>query len=233
MWLAVYVWNVGSVTNLTRASIPRKFDEEKISVAVGSISWESNSLLEWTKHKFQLRFNETISASYVCEILHKNNLSLKTWKTSHPDKGNRQVLWRIECHQLGLLQFGFLDELAIDNREVFVPRWIQKGFKDFYTGFSVWIFDGAKIHCHPLVALVLSVSRNFSDFLPPYKPFFNPVEIIFGLAKKHIQKKILGALELLVNEEFTEMRNLSCTKNFKSSGYFMSQGVKQLGSKFV
>lgn len=51
---------------------------------------------------------------------------------------------------------------------------------------SVWILDGAKIHCHPSIIRYLRSLGILPIFLPPYTPFFNPIEIIFGVVKKHL-----------------------------------------------
>lgn len=87
---------------------------------------------------------------------------------------------------------------------------------------SVWILDGAKIHCHPGIVRYLRSLGIFPIFLPPYTPFFNPIEVIFGLIKKHLKKKHAGSsknMEALINEELTQMKDFSSTKIFKSCGY--------------
>lgn len=90
---------------------------------------------------------------------------------------------------------------------------------------SVWILDGARIHCHASIIRYLRSLGIIPIFLPPYSPFFNPIEIIFGIVKKHLKKKHAGSsneMEVLVNEEFTKMKSFSCTKIFKSCGYVSS-----------
>lgn len=90
---------------------------------------------------------------------------------------------------------------------------------------SVWILDGAKIHCHPSIIRYFRSIGIFLIFLPAYAPFFNPIEYVFGYVKKHLKKKHAGSknnMEVLVNEEFTRMREFSCTKLFKKCGYVMS-----------
>lgn len=93
---------------------------------------------------------------------------------------------------------------------------------------SIWILDGAKIHCYPSIIRYLRSLGILPIFLPPYCPFFNPIEIIFGLVKKHLKKKRAGStgssqnMETLINEELDQMRHFACTKIFKSCGYTMS-----------
>lgn len=90
---------------------------------------------------------------------------------------------------------------------------------------SVWILDGAKIHCHaPIIRYFRSIGIN-PIFLPPYTPFFNPIEIVFGIVKKHLKKKFARStnnMEFEVNAEFTKMSNFNCTSIFKSCGYIAS-----------
>lgn len=90
---------------------------------------------------------------------------------------------------------------------------------------SVWILDGAKIHCHPSIVRYLRSLGIIPIFLPAYTPFFNPIEYVFGFVKKHLKRKSAGSknnMEILVNEEFTRMREFRCTKIFKKCGYLMS-----------
>lgn len=90
---------------------------------------------------------------------------------------------------------------------------------------SVWILDGARIHCHPSIVRYFQSLGIFLIFLPPYTPFFNPIEVIFGLMNKHLKRKHAGSskdMEILINEELTKMGWYNCTNIFKSCGYTMS-----------
>lgn len=90
---------------------------------------------------------------------------------------------------------------------------------------SVWILDGARIHCHPSIVRYFRSIGIILIFLPPYTPFFNPIEYVFGYVKKHLKRKSAESrnnMETLVNEEFTQMRNFPCTKIFKKCGYVMN-----------
>ena len=53
-----------------------------------------------------------------------------------------------------------------------------------YPGrYSVWILDGASIHCDKYITYFLRSLGIYTIFLPAYCPFFNPIEIIFGNMK--------------------------------------------------
>ncbi|XP_037027831.1 uncharacterized protein LOC119068368 [Bradysia coprophila] len=109
---------------------------------------------------------------------------------------------------------------------------------------SVWILDGAKIHCHASIIRYLRSLGIVPIFLPAYTPFFNPIEYVFGYVKKHLKRQNAGSrnnMDILVNEEFTRMRQFPCTKIFKKCGYVLSgkfdpdtayqQNVKDFGFK--
>lgn len=60
---------------------------------------------------------------------------------------------------------------------------------EIYPGtHSIWIMDGARIHCDPNTIYYLRSLGIFPIFLPAYTPYYNPIEIIFGIIKKRMQK---------------------------------------------
>lgn len=92
-----------------------------------------------------------------------------------------------------------------------------------YPGFnSVWIMDGARIHCDANIIRFLRSIGIIPIFLPAYCPFFNPIEIVFGRIKEdmkrhHIQHK-LPLTE--VCESLNRFKSFPCTKIFNHCGYF-------------
>lgn len=94
-----------------------------------------------------------------------------------------------------------------------------------YPGYnSVWIMDGARIHCDPNIILYLRSIGIIPVFLPPYCPFFNPVEIIFGIAKSRIRKMYPensnANMSHLALETFMGLEHHDCTRLYKKCGYF-------------
>jgi hypothetical protein len=53
---------------------------------------------------------------------------------------------------------------------------------------SVWILDSARIHCDSNLVLYFRSLGIVPIFLPAYCPFYNPIEIVFGLVKKSLQR---------------------------------------------
>lgn len=233
--------------------------------------------------KFERHFGITISASYVCKILHENNFSWKTLEIRAiqiKDHGMENFFYELNSIEWHFTNLVFLDEVSVDNHGLVrskgygivgkklifrgefnrKPRMSllcfldQNGiletyqtegtfsrlkFFDCLKNFAlsgtchvypgkhiVWILDGgARIHCHPAIVRYLRSIGIIPIFLPAYTPFFNPIEIVFGIIKKHLKKtftKSTTNMEFQVNAEFTKMRNFDCTLIFKKCGYVMS-----------
>ena len=68
-------------------------------------------------------------------------------------------------------------------------QFAESGLVNPYPGrSSVWIMDGARIHCHPKIIAYLRSRGIIPLFLPAYCPFFNPIEIVFGLIKRRMRE---------------------------------------------
>lgn len=91
---------------------------------------------------------------------------------------------------------------------------------------SVWIMDGATIHTDPNIILYLRSLGIIPIFLPAYAPFFNPIEIVFGLVKKLLKqlfrensgKNVLYCIALAMKL----MQRKSCKQIFKKCGYIVN-----------
>ena len=60
---------------------------------------------------------------------------------------------------------------------------------DVYPGRnSIWIMDGARIHCNSELIEWLRNRGIFVIFLPPYCPFYNPIEMFFGTIKRALRR---------------------------------------------
>lgn len=90
---------------------------------------------------------------------------------------------------------------------------------------SVWIFDGARIHCHYSIIDYLRDLGIIPIFLPAYCPFYNPIEIVFGLIKKRLRKRYLEGqvkkddLPVVISTILKEFRNFDMKKLFQKCGY--------------
>ena len=94
---------------------------------------------------------------------------------------------------------------------------------------SVWILDGAKIHCHPNIVQILREAGIVPIFLPPYCPFWNPIEIFFGIVKRKLRRSYAEGklkpkeLEGFVNDVMFDFIGEDFTNLFAHCGY---EGVR-------
>jgi hypothetical protein len=88
---------------------------------------------------------------------------------------------------------------------------------------SVWIMDGASIHCNrDLVHLFRSLGV-FVIYLPAYCPFFNPIELVFGLMKRKMRRNMVEGsskpMETLVAETLMHFTPFDARTIFRKCGY--------------
>lgn len=96
-----------------------------------------------------------------------------------------------------------------------------------YPGFhSVWILDGARIHCNSNIIRYLRSIGIIPMFLPPYCPFFNPIVLIFGLIKSHLRRHHRENESVMheVCEAMNSIKIYPCQKIFENCGY-LPRGV--------
>eukprot|EP00733_Pompholyxophrys_punicea_P002042 Pompholyxophrys_punicea_v1_NODE_1332_length_784_cov_12.840878.p1 type:complete len:190 gc:universal NODE_1332_length_784_cov_12.840878:648-79(-) len=88
---------------------------------------------------------------------------------------------------------------------------------------SVWILDGAAIHCDKAMIEYFYSRGIIALFLPAYCPFFNPIEIVFGKIKfrtHSIYRDQLRGQELLVLlNVLKEFASYDATNIFELCGY--------------
>lgn len=280
-WITRYEEN-NSVSRKSNIRTPRKFEKPMIDWLLELYNKNPILYLDEAKEKFQSKFGISISVSYICKILHANNMSWKTLEVRAMQIKSSEIdffFYELEAIDWCYSNLVFLDEVAMDNRGIMRrkgygivgQKLIYRGeyvrrprisflcflgengivetfktdgtftrlkFFDFCKQFalggkcqtypgkhSVWVLDGARIHCHPSIIRYLRSVGIIPIFLPAYTPFFNPIEIIFGIVKRHLKRRCAGDtrnMELKVNEEFTRMRNFPCTSIFKKCGYVYS-----------
>ncbi|XP_055601345.1 uncharacterized protein LOC129750136 [Uranotaenia lowii] len=92
-----------------------------------------------------------------------------------------------------------------------------------YPGFnSIWIMDGARIHCDPNIVRYLRSIGIMVIFLPAYCPFFNPIENIFGLLKRSCRRQHIDQKPVLseICDAMNRFKTYPCSKLFNHCGYF-------------
>ncbi|XP_055548380.1 uncharacterized protein LOC129731972 [Wyeomyia smithii] len=101
---------------------------------------------------------------------------------------------------------------------------ICSGLIQRYPGqHSVWILDGARIHCHRAIVEYLRSLGIYVVFLPAYAPFFNPIEFLFGYLKRYLKRTYIELhtknLMVAIAEAIQKFKNFDSTNVFKKCGY--------------
>lgn len=101
---------------------------------------------------------------------------------------------------------------------------LRSGKAETYPGrHSIWIMDGARIHCDKNIIMYLRSLGILPIFLPAYCPMFNPIEVIFGICKKYLKRHYVEnskiPLAYIITETFVKFGNYSCTALFHKCGY--------------
>lgn len=127
------------------------------------------------------------------DMLRKRGYALKGQKLLYRGEFQRKPRVSLLC----FLSINGIEEVyqtdGTFDRKIFVQycRDFAVGSKRVYTypgKNSIWILDGAKIHCDSKFTSYLRSLGIYPIFLPAYCPFFNPIEIVFGLVKKSLQR---------------------------------------------
>lgn len=106
-----------------------------------------------------------------------------------------------------------------------IRKFVHSGKVAMYPGrHSVWIMDGARIHCDKHIILYLRSVGILPVFLPAYCPMFNPIEVVFGLGKQDLKKHYVEnsntPLSITVTESLTRFARYNCTNLFKKCDYY-------------
>ncbi|KAF0734464.1 hypothetical protein Ae201684_008923 [Aphanomyces euteiches] len=88
---------------------------------------------------------------------------------------------------------------------------------------SIWILDGASIHCHADIVYSLRSLGIIPIFLPAYCPFYNPIEYVFGLIKKafrrHYKESETRDLMHFVMSIMKKFQNYDLSRIYHHCGY--------------
>lgn len=128
---------------------------------------------------------------------------------------------------------GILESYSVDG--TFTRATFFKFCKDFalkkdtpvrtYPGVnSIWILDGAMIHCDKNIIDYLRTLGIIVIFLPAYAPQLNPIEIVFGLIKKYLQRNHKDqsssrGIQMELAEAINKFTNKSMENLYRKCGY--------------
>jgi hypothetical protein len=95
-----------------------------------------------------------------------------------------------------------------------------------YPGqYSIFIMDNARIHSHPGISIYLRSLGIIPIFLPPYCPFFNPIEALFHIFKCKLRARYdeytgnYRGLDDIIAGVANDMRGLDLTRLYRHCGY--------------
>lgn len=131
-------------------------------------------------------------------------------------------------------------------RKIFVDdcaAFAESGVVYKYPGpHSIWLLDGARIHCSSDFVYFLRALGILPIFLPAYCPYFNPIEFMFAVMKKELKKRYIEnskadqkLLLCQVLQSFTQrdMSSLFEKCGYTACGYFdPSKGLGEDLMKF-
>lgn len=101
---------------------------------------------------------------------------------------------------------------------------LRSGRVETYPGLnSIWILDGARIHCDANITSYLRSLGIYPIFLPAYTPFYNPIEIVFGIVKRKMQEcykeSDVRDMTQFVAEIMIGFHSYSMDKLYRKCGY--------------
>ena len=91
---------------------------------------------------------------------------------------------------------------------------------------SIFVMDGASIHLDANIIRYLRSVGAAAAILPPYCPFYNPIEYIFGYIKRrcrHIYRKA-GEEELALAQAVLEYSDRDYSKVYQKCEYMPTGG---------
>lgn len=183
---------------------------------ISSFTWDLNCLL----------FLDEVAFDNL-GMLRRRGYAIKGKKLYHRGEFTRQPRVSLLCflHQEGMLE-AFETEGTFDRQKFFecCRNLVLSGKVQAYPGKgSVWLMDGARIHCDRYIISYLRSVGIVPIFLPSYTPFYNPIEFVFGYMKKYLKKMDYElskkSLEVRIAEAILKFTRFDATKIMKKCGY--------------
>lgn len=187
---------------------------------------EELSMISWILE--MLVFLDEVSFDNL-DMLRKNGYGVKGQRLLYRSEFCRKARVSLLCF-LGVN--GLLNTFMTEN--TFTRMKFVECCREFATGHrskvkqypgvnSIWIMDGARIHTSEPLVNYLRALGIYVIFLPAYAPMFNPIEILFGIAKQKFKKSYEEnpsiALSIRIAEVFNSFTYKSMRKIFEKCGY--------------
>uniref|UniRef100_A0A336LR40 CSON010010 protein n=1 Tax=Culicoides sonorensis TaxID=179676 RepID=A0A336LR40_CULSO len=99
----------------------------------------------------------------------------------------------------------------------------QNGVNVYPGRRSIFIMDGAKIHTDENITLYLRSLGLYVLFLPAYSPYFNPIEILFGIMKQHLKSSYVENTKqdpkVILGKVIKQLSKKNLSDIFRKCGY--------------
>jgi hypothetical protein len=217
------IWLIITINGLSRKTIERRAiniqekDVIRYFKEINAIDWTTSNLVFLDEVSFDNR-----------DMIRKYGYCVKGQSLFYRGEFNRKSRISLLCFlgDQGILDI--YDTEGTFTRSKFISKCrefaLESGKVYQYPGInSVWILDGVKIHCHRKLVYYLRTIGIIVIFLPAYCPFFNPIEIIFGLVKRQFRRVYTECsnepLLLTIAKSFKPFYNYNCVNIFKHCGY--------------
>ena len=218
------VWRILFSGGFSRKVVERRAIEVKASDIVRFTN-EINSL-DWTPDN--LLFLDEVSFDNR-GMIRKRGYSIKGTKVLIRGEFVRKTRVSLLCfiNVDGLVE-SYMTDGTFNRLKFFdcLRQLVKSGVVQQYPGRnSIWIMDGARIHCHENIVYYLRSCGIVPIFLPAYCPMFNPIEVIFGLLKARMQRdyeecRITNSkIPMFVASELVHFRDYNCRGIYGKCGY--------------
>ncbi|RHY25912.1 hypothetical protein DYB32_008011 [Aphanomyces invadans] len=187
---------------------------------VDSVLWSQRNILFLDEVSFDNR-----------GMLRKRGYSMKGETIVIRGEFNRKPRVSLLCFVSADGMLEYFDTEGTFDRQTFVrccSIFAHSGHVGMYPGKnSVWVMDGAKIHCHPDIVTYLRDLGIVPLFLPAYCPFYNPIEYVFGYLKKSFQRnysecRTENNLVLFVDQIIQRLKKMDMSNVLTHCGWLSS-----------
>lgn len=211
-------------------------DEFDVALSLPSV-WRVLKRRKWSRKKAEkkaLERSEPLRAVWRGRRLYWSRRRLVFIDESGANErtGSRKYGWSprgVACHEFESIKrserWSILPAMTVDgyvgepliyqggiNAEIFVA-WLAEDILPQLSEGSILVMDNASIHRSAEVYAVVAEAGFELEFLPPYSPDYNPIELSFGILKAWIKRHIQLA---------------SCFEDF---GVFLRLAVQEAGGK--
>lgn len=132
--------------------------------------------------------------------------------------------WKISTFVAGLTTQGIIAPFVIDkpmNAEIF-RAWLEQCLVPALRPGKIVVMDNLSAHKNEEVREIIEKAQSALQYLPPYSPDLNPIELAFSKLKAHLRKSAERTISDLWNRigaVLDEFSTEECANFFRHAGY--------------